>query len=75
MIYLVISLNALHLIKNFKLINQVQDPISEKELVDKTLTLADINKKVAVEKQLVYDNMIAKRLQYKERKFVQEEQK
>ena len=75
LIYLAVSLNALHLIKNFKMINQIQDPISEKELVDKTLTLADVNKKVAVEKQTQLDTVIAKRLQHKERLWVQEEQK
>jgi len=39
------------------------------------LTLADINKKVAVEKQFMLDTVIAKRLQHKERIWVQEEQK
>ena len=46
MLYLAISLNALHLIKNFKLINQIKEPalISEQELADKNMTIADINK-------------------------------
>ena len=75
MLYLAFSLKAVYLIRNFKLISEIREPFIEQDLVDKTLTLADVNKQVAAEKQERFDNMIAKRLQHKERIWVQEEQK